>query len=895
MQHSDGQPEDCFPFFADVAFKKGVIQEWQIRMDPSKWTPIPCAICGQACKKEEIKTMELSEEKLKLLQNSVLPTHVSPRSYNFEAYNKAILHPKGLTSISTKAPLNACQACRNSLKNNKQPIDSLANFQYYGWERLPDDVQAAFQSASIFDLMLISKARCSRINHLFVKNPHSPVYGGNPATSQRYSRGNVAIIPQDSAQLRNVLPPSPEEVQKSMCVLFVGGNKAPSRENIATFGSTFGPVLVSKNRVSTMISFLIRNNSWYQDTSTEFSEENLNALYRSQSSIHSRTDENIPAAIEIGHLESLNSDEPLCATSDYTDRNNTMHGNESSDLLIEAVGYSEADSSSQQYQSMKADALAWCLDNKKFLNVRGGSQLLNDNDPAFLAFAFPHLDPWGIGGFNNPKRSGSQRISFSRQLKNMIKQYDSPFQRDPNFAFVCWNILQKMDVRKKSLFSVKESTQHQIALEVKEVSDHLQDLAAKWERAPRALPSTAQEKKAYSVLQKLRVINRDLKGTMGYKLCRRNEVRSLIKMYSTPALFVTLNPSDVNHPLIAALGGIPQEEWKNMSSFDRKVFVAKNPAIAAQFFDIMIKAFIEVVLKFGRGIGLFGKCTAYYGMVEAQGKGTLHCHMLIWIDGNPSPQELRDRMAEDPEFKNKMFKWLEENISSHIPGATGVSEQTSGQQMVKPKYTSFEDPRANLHPIIPANMSNEDFQICFKDFVTDLAKACNWHEHSDTCWKHLDDSDPKDDAHCRMRLNGETRALTEIDPETQSILLRRLHPWINNFNDLVLFLVQCNMDIKYIGSGEAAKALVYYVTDYITKECLPTHAGLSALLYAVRQNAKKFGDTVITDERTIERSLIIKCVNAIAGKQETSHQQVMSYIVGGGDYYTSHTFCNLKW
>ncbi|KAH7906877.1 hypothetical protein BJ138DRAFT_1137801 [Hygrophoropsis aurantiaca] len=79
-------------------------------------------------------------------------------------------------------------------------------------------------------------------------------------------------------------------------------------------------------------------------------------------------------------------------------------------------------------------------------------------------------------------------------------------------------------------------------------------------------------------------------------------------------------------------------------------------------------------------------------------------------------------------------------------------------------------------------------------------------------------------------MNGSTRALTELDPETLSILLKRLHPWINNFNDLILFLLQCNMDIKYIGSGEAAKALVYYVTDYISKTDLQTHVGLAALI-----------------------------------------------------------------
>ncbi|EGN91762.1 hypothetical protein SERLA73DRAFT_66874, partial [Serpula lacrymans var. lacrymans S7.3] len=88
-----------------------------------------------------------------------------------------------------------------------------------------------------------------------------------------------------------------------------------------------------------------------------------------------------------------------------------------------------------------------------------------------------------------------------------------------------------------------------------------------------------------------------------------------------------------------------------------------------------------------------------------------------------------------------------------------------------------------------------------------------------------------------MRLNGTTRALTEVDPETQSILLRRLHSRINAFNDNIIFLLKCNMDIKYIGSGQAAKALVYYITDYITKSSLPVHIGFDALKHTIQQNS----------------------------------------------------------
>ncbi|KAJ6498474.1 hypothetical protein C8R47DRAFT_1111867 [Mycena vitilis] len=34
---------------------------------------------------------------------------------------------------------------------------------------------------------------------------------------------------------------------------------------------------------------------------------------------------------------------------------------------------------------------------------------------------------------------------------------------------------------------------------------------------------------------------------------------------------------------------------------------------------------------------------------------------------------------------------------------------------------------------------------------------------------------------------------------------------------------------------------------------------------------------------------------ALMSKQEMSHQQVMSYLLGGGDVYASHTFKVVKW
>ncbi|KAI0359240.1 hypothetical protein OH77DRAFT_1372819, partial [Trametes cingulata] len=146
-----------------------------------------------------------------------------------------------------------------------------------------------------------------------------------------------------------------------------------------------------------------------------------------------------------------------------------------------------------------------------------------------------------------------------------------------------------------------------------------------------------------------------------------------------------------------------------------------------------------------------------------------------------------------------------------------------------------------------------------------------------------------------MRIDGTTCPNTHIDEETGSIVLRRLHPRIASYNDLVIFLMKCNMDIKFIGSGEAAKALLYYITDYITKPSLPVYVGLGALSYAIQKAGERFPSNADYETSVKSRGALTITVNRMLSRQEISHQQVMSYLVGGGDFYASHTFRTLYW
>ncbi|KAI0698725.1 hypothetical protein C8Q76DRAFT_633856, partial [Earliella scabrosa] len=306
----------------------------------------------------------------------------------------------------------------------------------------------------------------------------------------------------------------------------------------------------------------------------------------------------------------------------------------------------------------------------------------------------------------------------------------------------------------------------------------------------------------------------------------------------------------------------------------------------------MISSFIDIILRYGRsGRGLLGKCSAYYGTVEAQGRGTLHCHLLIWIEGHPSPQKMRDMMIDNEQYQQDVFRWLESLVKCELLGTEEVVNEQDGEPLRRPRYSEND---GYIHPGMRPSPSIADipatvFQAHYTSFVNELVEQYNWHEHTETCWKYLRRDEARTDATCRMRIDGSVRYLTVIDDETGSILLRRLHPRIANYNDLVIFLMKANMDIKHIGSGEGAKALIYYITDYITKSSLPTHLGLAALMYAITRTGQKYKDIQEWGQKEDSGALTM-LINSMLARMEVSHPQVMSYLVGGGDRYTSHRF-----
>ncbi|KAJ7739514.1 hypothetical protein B0H16DRAFT_1324886, partial [Mycena metata] len=611
LEHEEHDPtsvEHLKP--ADGDLKRTIVREWQDEMSTKRLRMRTCAVCAKddfAC---ELQDVSVSTVDLTLLRNDELPRKVLPTTYNFDAYDRALLCSAGLSDVNVPANMIACNKCMKSLRRGSMPKLALANWLYYGREALPPDVKEAFDSASIFERMLISRVRYNSVSCRFKAAQYDPTEEEPEQTYVLRSyrkgvRGNVLVTPLDVGRLYDVLPPAPEAIRDTMSVIFIG-SIPPTRKTIRRLR----PVLVRKSKVKIMLDFLLAHNPYYGHLQgfRGYSEQNLNDLFDQEDA---GADESVPGAVHVGFLPS--NDAVDSASADYTRRNvDGITDGVSADVLMENVGFTLGDHSPSSYRDMKLTALERCLAGKAYLGYRRGSSMVPDFDnPYLLSMAFPEEDPWGIGGMHHPFRR--IKISAVEQVGHLLGMHEGRFQRHPEFAFFYYNVLRKQLVSQSMRYKVPQSTYKSIIDQMLQLD--LSRLAALREcckKNPLYVPTDQEDKRIMALMGSVGLIARQVPGSSGQKVMLRNEIRSVINYRGAPTLFITLNPSDVDNPIVRLLVGedINLEDisrGEDMDGWSRKILAAKNPAACAKFFDLVMKKFISLILRYGKpGRGLFG-------------------------------------------------------------------------------------------------------------------------------------------------------------------------------------------------------------------------------------------------------------------------------------------------
>lgn len=146
---------------------------------------------------------------------------------------------------------------------------------------------------------------------------------------------------------------------------------------------------------------------------------------------------------------------------------------------------------------------------------------------------------------------------------------------------------------------------------------------------------------------------------------------------------------------------------------------------------------------------------------------------------------------------------------------------------------------------------------------------------------------------CRAHFPRKLYDMTEVDVETGALNVRKQEAWINTFTPELTYVMRCNTDVTSLSSGTAIKAVVLYISNYITKSSLKTHVVFEVICDIFAKSSDVLQSHLPEKEKA--RWLVGKIVNLLAVKLELGAPMLAMYLLGHPDHYTDHKFIPFYW
>ena len=848
------------PLPSDRADSHKIITAACKRFQPELFEEDGCAVCGQLVPLSSLTKLSAMKNYLHILEAPGITRqerHIS--SDKLCEYPYAIDH----------SCQNICNLCRSSIRHSKVPKMALANGLWLG------PVPEVLSSLRYIEKMLIARIR------------HS-VCSIRIASGMRKMKAHAIAYQQPIPKIYDILPPPKADIEEVIAIMFTG----PCKPTLADFKRT--PFLVRRNHVKRALEWLILNHSDYEDVI--ISSNNLNEY-----------PEDMPP-VSIEYKEMIHNKTPESTSMhDMDEEDGTKEG----DCAFTVHGLTGHELTIMTTNAVKAKALNHLNSQGKFLAIGHSEQPESIwHNPQLYPQMFPWLFPYGLGGIGTIKG-----ISDKIHKKWLLMYHDKRFQIDHDFPFIAFSheqikttSTQCFLLAEKKIF---DDIKHRILNINKAVLTNIMERMSKEEFVK---PQNKEEEDCFQLMKDVDHVAGPVKGSNTSKKWMRNEIWSLIYHRGAPFWYITISPADIKHPLCIYYAGKNVKFNAEILPYDEHLrLICSNPVAGARFFDFMVNSFIADILGVdAKHKGIYGDVPAYYGTVEQQGRLTLHLHMLIWLKGNLTAQEMRERILDpNSDWKKHLISWLE---SCHIGEfMTGTKDEVVNNVAEHAKNESYKDPTETLPHAPPqicslAHTNNAECQKCnnlnnwwknFENTVDDLISKSNIHN----CERgsNKDGSASQKKASCKDNKYGKCKARfprpifksTEVHPETGSLNIKKHEEWINFITPTLTYILRCNTDVTCMWSGTALKAVIMYVSDYITKTGLKTHVMFEAVRNIFDKHCDILGSSISEKEKA--RKLMNKIVNTLSTKTELGGPMVCMYLLDNPDHYTNHIYIPFFW
>ncbi|KAH9014840.1 hypothetical protein EDB85DRAFT_2212844 [Lactarius pseudohatsudake] len=251
-----------------------------------------------------------------------------------------------------------------------------------------------------------------------------------------------------------------------------------------------------------------------------------------------------------------------------------------------------------------------------------------------------------------------------------------------------------------------------------------------------------------------------------------------------------------------------------------------------------------------RKTGILGEVSAFIGTVEAQGRGTLHLHMILWLTGSVPLQEMKARLSTE-DFREKVRQFISANIRADLRDVHGTAVLSLPRQ----RDVAYSRP---IDPRLPDYPQRRD------EAETRIARTVQVHQCGQSCIKVINSC-----VVCKRCAPFPLSSHDWIDADGKWGP-KRTYGYFNNWCPVILQSIHANHDIKLLTNGVETKDIAWYITHYVAK----------------KQNATSNSSALLA------KSLVFHHVNE---KRQLSAPEVISYLMGWGDRFISHHFETIHW
>lgn len=419
-------------------------------------------------------------------------------------------------------------------------------------------------------------------------------------------------------------------------------------------------------------------------------------------------------------------------------------------------------------------------ENLPAVQMQAGSDLLKTNTKDFCALAFPYLFPHKTGHPNASKRK-LIHMTLQEEILHIMLRYKSRATNNMALLVLIFDILQWRQILNGVQFCIKNSSTVDSDIIKNLTLQKLNDaISAK-------LSGEYNDPISSTLARSMNIIGKAAPFSQFSKRKNLHELHATLINKGSPSFYITITPDETKNVLayVLQLKNPKDFDWSRdyqniTSSKSRQNLSKENPTGSTIFFHTLISTLLNQMFSIN-GPGLLGNISSYYGMVETQGRGTLHVHILFWLHNDIPKLDLFNNLQENSTLEAKIAAFLDNVIQSDIIPFSECLDSTCAYNNIDMSY-------------VPVPEIDQHFNHTVWHILSHAIKTYQYHIHTYSCQKN-------DSTTCRYRMPNMVTPNTFFDKETGSFQLHTTDGFINCYNWIILLFTNSNMDMKFLHSG----------------------------------------------------------------------------------------------